>query len=327
MQHCTAIFGEVFAKHEMDLHTESAARIRIARAGVPAGVEIVMPEPATEADLERVHLPSYIRMIRELSSYGGIRYIDPNTYVTADSFDVASHAAGAGIQAAGLALSGVPSFALGRPPGHHAEPDQAMGFCLFNNAAVAAAWALTRVRRVAIIDWDLHHGNGTQKIFYGTDRVLYCSIHKVNSFPRTGWVDEIGTGPGRGFNVNAPIREGGSISDYRRVFEEVFSDVIGRFEPDLVIVSAGQDPLSDDPIGGMLLTPGDFALLTSIILDSARSPLALVLEGGYGPSLGLAVTSIFHALTGEMPDRRDLEPGKARESTERIISELRAILI
>lgn len=322
---CIAIYSEVFAKHEMDLHTESAARVRLARAGVPAGIPVIPPSAASAADLERVHLPSYIRMIRELSQYGGRRYIDPNTYVTPDSFEVATCAAGAAIQAAGAALDGTSSFALVRPPGHHAEPDQAMGFCLFNNVAVAAAWALGRVRRVAIVDWDLHHGNGTQKIFYDSDRVLYCSVHQVNSFPRTGWVDEIGNGAGKGFTVNAPLREGGTIADYARIFDQVFLDVIRRFGPDLVLVSAGQDPLSDDPGGGMRLVPGDFGYLATILSMAVGKPLACVLEGGYGPSLGLAVGSIFQALTGEYHDVPATGPG--RESTERIVRELRAMFI
>ena len=233
-------------------------------------------------------------MIRELSACGGKRYIDMSTYVTQDSFEVARHAAGSAMLAVNRALMGEHSFALVRPPGHHAEPDRAMGFCLFNNAAVAAAYALQTVERVAIVDWDLHHGNGTQKIFYESDRVLYCSVHQVNIFPRTGWIDEIGEGRGKGFNLNAPIAGGCTIDDYAYVFREVFLEAIREFGPDIVIVSAGQDPLFDDPVGGMNLRPEDFGCLTGLLMDATSTPLALVLEGGYGPSLGLAVGEIFH---------------------------------
>jgi len=132
-----------------------------------------------------------------------------DTYVTGESFRVASLAAGASIAAVRCSLSGESCFALVRPPGHHAEPGRAMGYCLFNNAAVAAAWALDRVERVAIIDWDLHHGNGTQKIFYESDRVLFCSIHQANIFPWSGWIDEVGAGRGKGFSLNAPSQPAG----------------------------------------------------------------------------------------------------------------------
>ena len=185
-------------------------------------IEIQEPHAASVDDLLRVHTPSHIRMIRELCMHGGQHFIDHNTYITARSFEVASCAAGAAIGAVTSALNGDHCFALVRPPGHHAEPDRAMGFCLFNNAAVAASVALDRVKRVAIVDWDLHHGNGTQKIFYENENVLFCSVHQGNTFPRTGWVDEIGKGAGRGCTINAPLRAGGTLADYRYVFEHVF---------------------------------------------------------------------------------------------------------
>jgi acetoin utilization deacetylase AcuC-like enzyme len=237
-------------------------------------------------------------MIREFSSHGGQHFIDHNTYVTGASFEVASFAAGAAIQAAHRALDGEHCFALIRPPGHHAEPDRAMGFCLFNNAAIATSAALDRVDRVAIIDWDLHHGNGTQKIFYSDDRVLFCSVHQSNTFPHTGWVDEIGSGPGKGYTINAPLRAGSNIADYRLVFEEVFIPALDRFRPDLVIVSAGQDALFDDPKSGMLLFPSDFGVLAALVRDATGQPLAFVLEGGYGPSHQDAITQIFSSLKG-----------------------------
>ncbi len=172
--------------------------------GIPKNVRWRAPVRATESDLERVHDPRYIRWVRKMAT--GTCFLDVNTYVTCHSFDAASYAAGSTFAAVERTLDGEHLFALVRPPpGHHAEPDRAMGFCIFNNAAVAAAKALSSVDRVAILDWDLHHGNGTQTAFYGSDRVLYCSVHEENSFPKTGWVDEIGTGAGRGgYTLNAP---------------------------------------------------------------------------------------------------------------------------
>lgn len=307
----------------MDLHTECNARLRMAISGVPDWVEKLEPFPATVSDMERVHKPYYIRMIRELCALGGKRYIDMNTYLTEETFQVASYAAGSAIGALQRTLKGENSFALVRPPGHHAEPDKAMGFCIFNNVAIAAAHALETGKKVAILDWDLHHGNGTQKMFYPSDRVLFCSIHQVNRFPRTGWVDEIGIGDGKGYTLNAPIREGSTLSDYLYVFEGVFLPAIEKFAPDVVIISAGFDSLSDDPMGGMKLTPDDFGVLTYITANSAKVPLALVLEGGYGPSLGPAVSSIFNTLGGVSPE---YAPGEAKDSTKRVVYQLNQLI-
>ncbi|MDD1718222.1 MAG: histone deacetylase [Methanoregulaceae archaeon] len=322
---CSAIYGEIFGKHDIGLHAECSTRLREAIAGVPAEVQRREPVAAPASDLARVHTPGYIRMIRDLCAYGGRRYIDMNTYVTPDSFEVASYAAGSACEAVDRSLAGEHSFALVRPPGHHAEPDQAMGFCLFNNASVAAARALDRVERVAIVDWDLHHGNGTQKIFYESDRVLYCSIHQLNIFPRTGWVDEIGAGRGKGFNINAPIRGGGAIADYSYVFREVFHPAIEQFHPDVLIVSAGQDPLFDDPIGGMQLHPQDFGLLATLLKAVFDRPIAFVLEGGYGASLGRAVEEIFRALIQDLPI--PAESRFPRESTAGMVRQLKKIVI
>jgi acetoin utilization deacetylase AcuC-like enzyme len=225
-------------------------------------------------------------------------FLDANTYINPRSYEVATYAAGSAIAAMERAADGESCFALVRPPGHHAAADWAMGFCLLNNVAIAAAKALTLVDRVAIIDWDFHHGNGTQDIFYGNNRVLYCSVHQNDTFPHTGSLEETGTGSGRGFTVNAPLPPLSGIDEYALVFEEIFLPVLARMKPDLLIISAGQDILCDDPVGNMRLTPSDMGYLTGRIQDAADLPLALVLEGGYGPSHGEAVRSIFRALRG-----------------------------
>jgi acetoin utilization deacetylase AcuC-like enzyme len=298
MVRCSAITGDVFSRHEIKNHDESSARLDAAGAGIPYEIPIIEPQIAREEDLLRVHTRSHVNMIREFSSHGGQHFIDQNTYVNGETFEVASYAAGAAMDAVHRSIDGEHSFALVRPPGHHAEPDKAMGFCIFNNAAIAASVALDRVGRVAIIDWDLHHGNGTQKIFYTDDRVLYCSVHQGNIFPHTGWVDEIGSGKGKGYTLNTPLRTGSTIADYRFVFEQVFIPALERFRPDAVIISAGQDALSDDPKSGMLLFPKDFGTLTRMLQGATEHPLALILEGGYGPSHGDAVAAIFSALNG-----------------------------
>jgi acetoin utilization deacetylase AcuC-like enzyme len=320
MAGCSAIYGDVFSHHNLESHDESSARLLAALDGVPKGVPVVAPRYATERELLRVHTPAHIRMIREFSSHGGQYFIDHITYVNGETFNVASFAAGAAIEAVNRTIDGESCFAIVRPPGHHAESDRAMGYCIFNNVAIAAAAALDRLDKVAIIDWDLHHGNGTQKIFSSDDRVLFCSIHQGNIFPHTGWVDEIGTGKGKGFTINAPLRAGSTIADYRLVFEEVFIPALQKFRPGVVIVSAGQDPLFDDPKSGMLLFPADFGTLTALLRDATDHPLALVLEGGYGPSHGDAISRIFSSLRGSPVQPCEGEP---RRTTREMVAVLR----
>jgi len=324
MVRSTAIFGEVFSQHHLEMHDESSDRLQVARAGIPEGCPILEPYRASDKDLFRVHTSSHVKIIREFSSHGGQYFVDQNTYITGDSFEVASFAAGAAIEAVNRSIDGEHSFAIARPPGHHAEADRAMGFCLFNNAAIAAAAALERVNKVAIIDWDVHHGNGTQKIFYGDNRVLYCSIHQRDIFPHTGWVDEVGTGKGKGFTINAPLHSKSTIADYRFVFEEVFCPALDRFKPDAILISAGQDPLSDDPKSDMLLFPTDFCTLTGLMRDSTGLPLALILEGGYGPSHGRAISAIFSSLNGSPVPTTN---GEVKQTTLDMVSLLKKITL
>jgi acetoin utilization deacetylase AcuC-like enzyme len=177
-----------------------------------------------------------------------------------------------------------------------------MGFCLLNNAAIAAHHALGAVDRVAIVDWDVHHGNGTEHAFYGTDRVLYCSVHQEHLFPYSGRTGDKGAGAGTGYTIDAPLPAGSGIADFACIFSEVFVPAIERFRPGVVIVSAGQDTLHDDPLGGMELWPEDFAVLAGLLVHAANDPLALVLEGGYGPSHGAAIAHVYAALrSGTFP--------------------------
>jgi len=311
--------GSVFSAHDAPGHPESQARLNAALAGVPAEARRIAPEQATPKDLALVHTEQHIEAVRSLCREcppGRTRYLDPDTYVTSGSFDAALYAAGAAWQAVERALDGEHCFALVRPPGHHATPDRAMGFCLFNNVAIAAARALNEIGRVAIVDWDLHHGNGTQAIFYTSDRVLYCSVHQVGIFPGTGWPEERGAGPGAGYTVNAPLAAGSTGADYALVFREVVIPAIQQFKPDVTLVSAGQDTLSDDPLGSMLLRPGDFGVLTGMLVDASPTALALVLEGGYGRSHAGAVRAICAALDGA---RFVPGGGRPKESTRLLV--------
>jgi acetoin utilization deacetylase AcuC-like enzyme len=302
MVRCSAITSSIYRLHDLPGHPECQDRLTNALAGIPSSIVPATAPPVGEGDAEEVHTPAYLRWLsRRCATTIDTAFIDADTYITQNSYEVALQAAGDAIAAVRRSMEGEHCFAFVRPPGHHAEPDRAMGFCLINNAAIAAACALRSVERVAIVDWDLHHGNGTQCAFIGSNRVMYCSIHQEYLYPCSGWIDDIGCGQGRGYTINAPIREGSGIGDYCAIFTEVFAPALRRFRPDAILVSAGQDILADDPIGGMSLAPADVGTLTGIIREAAGIPLALILEGGYGPSVGAAVSAIFEDLAGNRP--------------------------
>jgi acetoin utilization deacetylase AcuC-like enzyme len=299
MPPCSLILNDRSVYHDVKGHPESEIRMEQIRPFLPGSMNRIPAPLASIDDLLRVHHQEYLSRLEDLCSRcrpGTAGYLDSDTYVTSGSWDAARGAAGAAIMAAGEALSGRPSFAVVRPPGHHAGPMYGMGFCLLNNAAIAAAWALLRVARVEIIDWDVHHGNGIQHIFYDSDRVLYCSVHRSPYYPGTGRIDETGTGAGEGFTVNAPLPAGSGTDEYREVFEGVFVPATELFDPDLIIIAAGQDALIDDPLGGMRLRPADFGMFTELVCSIAKKPPALVLEGGYGASHGKAIAEILAVL-------------------------------
>ncbi len=255
----------------------------VERDGVP--VEWCACDPADEDALAAVHDADYLDLLREMSRAGG-GHLSLDTAVGEGSWEVASLASGAACSAVESALAGETAFAVARPPGHHAGRDYGMGFCLTNHAAVAAGHALSRgLQKVAILDWDVHHGNGTQDIFYGDGRVLYLSVHQSPFYPGTGAAAEVGEGEGRGFTANVPIPAGSGESVYAEVFAGVFAPLLREFGPGLVLVSAGFDAHADDLLGGMALSGEAFgrfaALVTQLSHEVGAVPPAFVLEGGY----------------------------------------------
>ena len=251
------------------------------------GGTLIEPREATDDEIARVHDADYIAMIRETA--GRATALDPDTFTSPETYEVARLAVGAVVGAVDYVLDGHPgsrALALVRPPGHHAERNRAMGFCFFNNVAIAAAHARARgLSRVAIVDYDVHHGNGTQWSFYDDPSVLFVSSHQFPYYPGTGAADEIGTGTGTGFTVNLPLAAGATGEDYGRVYAAVGWPIVKAFKPELILVSAGFDAYKDDPLAAMRLEAEDFGRLTSQIAaianDCCGGRVVVATEGGY----------------------------------------------
>jgi acetoin utilization deacetylase AcuC-like enzyme len=271
--------------HPTGSHPESRERLRVLHEAFP---EFEEARPATVDELAACHDREYVELIRHLSARGQPTLLDPDTFCTATTYDAALLAAGAAIQA--VEREG---FALARPPGHHALPGRAMGFCFFDNVAVATRFAQCELglSRVAILDWDVHHGNGTQEIFWDDDTVLFASLHQWPFYPGSG-----GPGEGNATTLNVPLRAGCGDEEYAEALETVVAPALEAFEPDLLLVSAGFDAAAGDPVGGMRVSEEGFGMLARRAgMISPR--VALVLEGGYNietlPRLVGAVLTSF----------------------------------
>ncbi len=275
------------------------------------GTEWRKPEPAMPEKVQSIHKPTYVQYISSLE--GKTFQLDTDTALSPDSVPAAYLAAGAMIDAVDAVVNGeaASAYTLVRPPGHHAERDHALGFCLFNNIAIGAEHALTNTdcQRILILDWDVHHCNGTQQAFYDRDDVLVISSHRYPFFPGTGRIDEIGTGAGRGYNLNATLPPGLDDGEFIFLWQQLLEMVAASYQPDLVLVSAGYDIHRDDPLGGMLVTDDGFAALTRLgcmVADSCcQSRVVMTLEGGYDlKSLAQGVHTSVSILAGdrESPD-------------------------
>ena len=298
----------------MRAHPDTPDRLvaieRLLGAGRWLGWERRMAPAASERWLELVHEPRLISQIERLASAGG-GAVDLDTVVGASSYEAALHAAGGACAMVGALLAG--ESALGcsamRPPGHHAEPDRARGFCLFNRAAVAAALAIAELgaQRVLILDWDVHHGNGTAEAFRTRSDVLYASIHQGGIYPGTGALSDLGSGDGEGFTLNLPVSGGSREDEWLSLLQHVVLVAARAFAPDLVLVSAGFDAHRADPLAGCELQSNSFGELARHVRAFAREadiPIGVILEGGYEPAaLAQSLRETLLALEDERPPR------------------------
>ncbi len=305
-------YDPLFIEHETGEHPENKRRLIVAKSVLEQSgldIEWTSPEPAPVTAIERVHDRSYIERVRHMAEDGG-GWLDADTAVSPRSYDAALMAAGAGLLATERAVAGGSSaFLLVRPPGHHACRARGMGFCLFNNIAVAAEHAIVGLGldRVLIVDWDVHHGNGTQAAFLGDRRVLFFSTHLAGHYPGTGQAREVGTGDAAGYTVNVPLQYGDGDGAVKLAFETLLSPLAHAFRPQLVLVSAGYDPQEGDPLGGLRFSQNAFqwmsAYLAGFCLEQGVPGPVFFLEGGYVPEMMAAsVAATLRGMSGERPD-------------------------
>jgi len=309
------IASERFADHQPPPgHPERPERAEamdvVAGRWKASGGEVIAPRPATDDELVRVHDPEHVHRVSQTA--GKAVAFDQDTFTSSDTADVARLAAGAALLAVERVMHGSHAMALAlvRPPGHHAERSRAMGFCFYNNIAAAAAHARTLgAQRVAIVDYDVHHGNGTQHMFESNPNVLYVSTHQFPFYPGTGAVDETGVGAGSGFTVNVPLEAGSVDEDYKTVFAEIALPVLRQFKPDLILVSAGFDAHERDPLANMRLTTEVFAAMTldlrAVAAECCSERMVFVTEGGYDVrALSASLDGVVGALAAPLAPAR-----------------------
>jgi len=344
MTETAVVYSPKYLRHKTGpRHPESPSRLRvIMRELNKSGIlenercSLVEPEIASINDLELIHDSDYIQRIRQFCRCGGGVLDQGDTVVSSESYEVARLAAGGTVKAADLVMTGKyrNAFAFVRPPGHHAGPCYSMGFCVFNNVAVAAAHLLENfsLDRVLILDIDAHHGNGTQEIFYRSNRVLYVSLHEdPTEFPLTGFADEVGEDEGLGYTVNIPLPYGTGDRIYLRAFNEIAAPIINQYKPQFILVSTGFDNHYTDPVGNLYLSALSYAKIFDSVLESAskfcQGKLVTVLEGGYSlrflGKLACAVTAKMAEIPYVIQDKHRGAGPKVRKKGEKTIEQVK----
>ena len=334
------VYDSMFLEHETGTHPENGKRMLATMAlleecGLLAKLTRIDARDASPAELALVHDPAYVAAVERAARQGG-GWVDPDTLITPRSYDVGARVVGGTLTALDAMMRGDvdSAFCLVRPPGHHATPDQAMGFCLFNHVAIAAAYARKQfgLERVAIVDFDVHHGNGTQDAFYDEPGVLYVSTHQYPFYPGTGAAREIGAGAGRGYNINIPMPHGSGDVAYRCAFNEIVLAALRRFRPQLILVSAGYDAHFADEIAGQQLSVDGYGALVALLKTAAAElcdgRLLLALEGGYHlVALPWSIRRTIEVLRGDplAPDPLGAVASDAPRGFDAMLAEVKAL--
>jgi len=320
------VYHEDYLKHDTGYHPENAERLvsimqKLNEVGITEKLGRIVPVKAAKEQIQYVHADTYMKQV-EATCIGGGGMLDPDTPLCRDTYEIALLSAGGVLKAVDEVMDESNNlkriFALIRPPGHHATADKGMGFCIFNNIAIAAEHLKRKygVERILIADWDVHHGNGTQEVFFEDPSVLYFSTHQYPHYPGTGWIDEVGKGEGEGFTVNVPLPAGTDDAGYLYALNHVLVPIARDFNPEFVLVSVGFDAHVADPLASMNVTSHGFGLFTDAIKDIAetnsKGRIVMALEGGY--NLDAIAESAFFVFTSLLSTASEMKKGEKREN-------------